>query len=402
MPRNGQYLPLSTGIMPTTQRVSHYPHPVRRVAAAGLLLAIILLGCPARKPSNPDRGTQKQPIAVEVAKVQPATFQETVRGIGSVRARMFVEVRPEIPGVIRGIHFEEGQEVAKGDLLFTLDDSKLVRELAERKAALEAGEAKVENARAVFKRVEELFRRRVAARADLDQAVADLRMAEAETSRLQASLHLTEERLADTRIVAPMNGIASRCPVDIGDYVKEGEDLVNLLQVDPASVSVHIPGRFAGQVREGQQAEVRVDAFPDRSFDGTVTFISPEIAERTRTFLVKITLPNPQRLLKPGAFATAVLITKIIEHRPAVPEEALVATSEGYFVFVVNGHKARLRRVEVGQRRAGIAEIREGIALGELVVQSGHMQLSDGAPIRISDQDDTARRSETEREETRR
>ncbi len=402
MPRNGRFPPLSTGVSAPTQRIRHYPSPGRQVAAVGLLLAILLFGCSARKSSTPDPDIQKPPVAVEVAKVQPATFHETVPGIGSVRAKTFVEVRPEIPGVIRGIHFEEGQDVAKGDLLFTLDDDKLVRELAERKAALNAGEAKVENARAVYKRIEELFRRRVAARADLDQALADLLTAEAEISRLKASLQLNEERLADTRIVAPMAGIASRCPVDIGDYVKQGEDLVNLIEVDPATVAVHVPGRFAGQVRDGQQAKVWVDAFPDRSFDGTVTFISPEVDERTRTFLVKITVPNPQRLLKPGAFATAVLTTKIVEHRPAVPEEALVATSEGYFVFVVNGHKARLRRVEVGQRRAGLAEIREGIAIGELVVRSGHMQLSDSATVRFIDKDETARGGQSEREEVRR
>jgi membrane fusion protein (multidrug efflux system) len=349
-----------------------------------VLAAVVLTGCRPEKaqPSGSEFGSA---VAVATAVVQPVTFYEKVVGVGSVRAAVAVVIRPEIAGVLEGMHFVEGSTIEQGKLLFTLSQEKLQRQIAERRAALAAANAALVNAQRAFARADELTRRRVLSQAEWDQAQAALHTAEAEVRRLQAEVQLSEERFSDTQIYAPMAGVLSERRVNVGDVVQPGEALVTLQQTHPMEVALRVPSRFAGRVALGQQAEAVIDAYPDRRFAGQVTFVSPEISEQTRDFLVKITIDNREGLLKAGGFATAEVTTGVLENRPAVPEAALVATREGYDVFVVAGDKAELRRVAVGQRQHGLAEIREGVAVGESVVYQGQMRLTDGTLVRVVD-----------------
>jgi membrane fusion protein (multidrug efflux system) len=319
---------------------------------------------------------------VEVVTVRPGTFRETIRGIGTLRAQETVEITPEMAGILRDIHFEEGQAVLSGDLLFTIDDSKLKRELKERKAALEQAVARLEIAQKTASRIRKLYKRRTVSEERWDQAETELQAAKAEVRRLKAAVGLIQERFKDTRIRAPFEGVVSERRVDAGDYVTPGQVLVTLYDTNNLEAEVKIPERHLDRVRKGQNAELMLPAYPERAYSGRVTFVGPAVDERTRNFLVKVRVEDPEETLKPGTFAAVTLIVEVRESQPAIPEEALVATREGYVVFAVEEEKAHQRKVRIGRREAGTAEILEGVSIGETVVREGHMQLSDGDAVK--------------------
>jgi membrane fusion protein (multidrug efflux system) len=354
---------------------------LRYILGFVVLPITLSLGCNQDTEENPQE-TAKD-IRVEVVSVQKKSFRETVRGIGTLRARETVEISPEMAGILRDTHFEEGQPVKRGDLLFTIDDSKLNRQLRERNAALEEAKARMEKAEKTAERISKLYKRHTVSEERWDQAVTEVEAARAEVNRLSAALELTRERFKDTRIRAPFRGVVSKRHVDPGDYVRRGEVMVTLYDTENMEAEVKIPERHMHRVQSEQKAELRIPAFPKSVFSGRVRFVSPAVAEHTRDFLVKVSVENSERKLKPGTFAGVTLITAVRESRPAVPEEALVATREGYIVFVVENGKARRRTVRIGQREAGMVEIREGARVGDTVVRTGHMRLSDGDRVSI-------------------
>jgi len=232
-----------------------------------------------------------------------------------------------------------------------------------------------------------------------DETWADLKTSRAEVRRLQAALALSRERLKDTLIHAPFDGVVSECRVDPGDFVVAGEILVTLFKLSEMEAVITVPDRHMGRIRKGQPAEVMVDAYPDHRISGRVTFVSPNVEELTRDFLVKAEVSNEENVLKPGAFAVASITVAVRENVPTVPERALVATREGYEVFVVQDGIARQRKVRIGQRQVGRAEVVEGLRTGEVVVTAGHLQLSDGNRVSVVSEGaldfDSARQKET-------
>jgi membrane fusion protein (multidrug efflux system) len=293
-----------------------------------------------------------------------------------------VVVRPEIAGLVRAIGFVEGTPVKEGQVLFELDEETLVKQLASRRAALRAAEASLVDARRTLDRRQQLWDHELIARAELDQARTDLALRRAEVDRLRAEVAAVESQRRETRVRAPFTGVISERRVHVGAYVTAGQELATVYQMDPLELEFYLSERHLGQVRRGQEVMVTVAAYPDRPFRGRVDFVGPAVREATRDFLVKAIIPNPDGLLKPGAFATALVTVDVREARPVVPEEALVATRLGYLIFTVEEGIARAREVRTGLRQDGMVEIIEGLQVGDRVVRSGHLRLSGGESVR--------------------
>jgi membrane fusion protein (multidrug efflux system) len=218
-----------------------------------------------------------------------------------------------------------------------------------------------------------------------DQVETELEAARAQVRELEADLERIRENLEDATITAAFAGAISEHHVDVGDFVDVGEHLATLYGIDPLEVAFTVSERFMGRIREGQQVTIRVDAFPDEPFTGEVHYVSPALAESTRDLLVKARIENAEGMLKPGAFASAVVTVETRADRPVVPERSLVATRTGYIVYVVEEGTARRREVKIGVREPGIVEVLEGVEVGERVVSKGHMNLSDGVPVMLED-----------------
>jgi RND family efflux transporter MFP subunit len=341
---------------------------------------VISAGCgPEQEDERPEARA-----AVETFMVEAMDFPVTVQGIGSLESTETVDIRSEIAGVIAEIRFEEGQQVSAGDLLFVLRDEKLQQELDAGKSSLKAARVAFEQARQSFERFSTLFEERIISAEEHERARTEMETARAEVQRLTARLAFLEEQLQETRIRAPMDGVLSETRFDPGSYVAAGDELVTLFTEDALNVAFWVPETAMGRVRPGQPVTVTVPAAAEPMFTGEVVFVSPSVDVQTRTLLVRATVEDDSGVLMPGVFARAAVTVDVRRQRPTVPEEALVATREGYYAYVIDrDSEARRRAVMVGSRRAGRVEIAEGLRAGEIVIRSGQMQLSEGDVVEV-------------------
>jgi membrane fusion protein (multidrug efflux system) len=298
----------------------------------------------------------------------------------TLRADESVTIRPEIPGRILEIRFQEGQEVREGDELITLDPAEYQAQLAESIASTKLNQLN-------FDRAREMLKKRLVSQQEYDEALARLQES-------QARQALDQVRLAKTRLRAPFAGVLGLRRVSPGDYVQIGHDIVNLEAIDTIKLDFRIPEIYLAQVRPGQDVEVQVDAFPNRSFTGEVYAIDPGIDEETRTLRLRARIPNPDRTLRPGMFARAALALERREDALLVPEQAIIPLGDDKFVFRVENGKAALTQVEIGQRREGKVEIRAGLARDDMVITAGQTpKVRDGTPVNVVAPDEQAYRA---------
>ncbi len=347
---------------------------------AGLWAAVLLCtGC-GGEPSRQDAS----PAPVQVETVRPRVFERIHRGVGTVRAAERVEIRPDAAGHVREIRFTRGTKVGKGDVLFVIDHAELEDRLAARRAELENLSVRLGKARRTRERVERAYGQGAATIEERDRVRSDVEGLEAEEQRLKSLIDLIGEQLRDTRVRAPLGGTMSDHRVDVGDFVSRGDLLATLFSDSALEVRFTLGQQAIVDARTGQSVRLTADTIAGGTFLGTVAYVAPSVDASTRQLPVVAVLDDPDGLLRPGVFVSVELISHVRRDVPSVPEEALIATREGYQVFVVKNGRARRREVEVGLRRPGLVEVRRGLDVGERVVRTGHMRLKDGQAVRVT------------------
>jgi len=312
------------------------------------------------------------PPGIVIEARAPATVRlpQSITTVGSLRSDEAVIVRPEIAGRVAEIGFREGQRVAKGQLLVRLDDSV-------QKADLERARANLTLSRSKYERAVDLRAKGFISGQARDEAENALKVA-------QADAELAAARLAKTEIRAPFGGLIGLRAVSVGDFVKEGQDLVNLEEVDPLKVDFRVPEVFLAQVKTGQALQVTLDAMPDRTWEGKVYAINPLVDASGRAIVIRAQASNPDGRLRPGMFARVRLLTSDVRESLMVPEESIFPVGDDKFVYKVVEGKALRQKVELGQRRDGQVEVTSGLAAADQVVTAGVVKLRDGAPVRVA------------------
>ena len=338
----------------------------------------------AQRPASVDQvagaapaGGGKAP-AVEVAKVASITLVDETQSVGSLRSRQGVMLRPEVAGRVSKILFNDGQRVHKGQLLVQFDDQLQAAQVSQAKAEMSIAAAN-------HKRNQELVAQNFISKRSLDESAAALEVA-------QAKLDLAQATLQRLKIVAPFDGVTGLRQVNVGDYLKDGSDVVNIEDIDAVLVDFRLPERFQAKVRPGQKAQLTVDALPGRPFAAIVQAVDPLIDANGRSVGVRGCIDNRQQQLRPGMFAR---VNAVFGSRPSalvIPEEAIVPQGGRTFVVkVVSGEKpdtlvSQRVPVKVGLRQPGKVEILEGLELDDTVVIAGHQRLQkDGTPVRVVD-----------------
>ncbi len=309
-------------------------------------------------------------VTVEAIKVATASLPQSITTVGSLRSDESITVRPEVAGRIGFIGFKEGQPVAKGTVLIRLDASVNEAELAQARANLVLAKSK-------YERAVDLAKSNFISGQARDEAENNYKVA-------QAALQLVEARLAKTEIRAPFSGVIGLRQVSVGDYVKEGADLVNLESIDPLKVDFRVPEVYLRQVKVGQVLQVQLDAQPGRIYEGRVYAINPLVDAAGRSIVIRAQVGNAETTLRPGMFARVRLITDQRQDALIVPEQALVPQGTEQFVFRILDGKAQRVKIEIGQRGDGKVEIVQGLAAGDLVVTAGQLKLRDGVPVVIA------------------
>jgi membrane fusion protein (multidrug efflux system) len=327
---------------------------------------------PAAAAGAPAKGGAPAGVAVEAIKVSMAKLPQALTAVGSLRSDETVIVRPEIAGRIAQILFREGERVAKGAVLVKLDDSVQQADLDKARANLVLSKSK-------FDRAEDLRKQGFISSQARDEAENNLKVAQADVELMQA-------RLSKLALHAPFAGTIGLRSVSLGEYVKEGQDIVNLESIDPLKVDFRVPEAALSQVRDGQTLQVTLDAIPDRAYDGRVYAINPLIDANGRAVVIRAQVSNRDGKLRPGMFARVRLFTAEVKDSALVPEESLFPVGDDKYVYKVVDGKALRQRVEIGQRRDGKVEITSGLGVNDVVVTAGHQKIRDGAAVKVAEQ----------------
>ncbi|HSC99618.1 MAG TPA: efflux RND transporter periplasmic adaptor subunit [Casimicrobiaceae bacterium] len=321
-------------------------------------------GAVAKAPAQAGPAT-----TVEAAKVATQPMPQTITAVGSLRSDESVTVRPEVAGRISAILFKEGQHVAKGMTLIRLDPAINAAEVQQARANLKLAQSK-------YDRAVELSQRNFISGQAKDEAENNLRVAE-------ASVALVEARLAKTEIKAPFSGMIGLRVVSVGDYVKEGADVVNLESIDPLKVDFRVPEIYLQQVQVGQTLTITLDALPGKTYDGRVLAVNPLVDAGGRSVVIRAIVRNQDTSLRPGMFARVRLITRDEKQALVIPEQAIVPQGDEQYVYrVVDGKVTRVK-VEIGQRRDSKVEILKGLEASDVVVTAGQLKLRDGMAVTI-------------------
>lgn len=312
------------------------------------------------------------PTAVIAARASLAAWSDPLEALGTLRADESVTLSATVTETIAELTFEGGESVAAGELLVRLADD-------EQRADLRVAQALRDERRNAVNRLAQLQSRNLAPRADVEDARARLRQAEAQIQALEA-------RLADTRIQAPFAGTVGFRNVSVGTLVTPGTELVTLDRLDVMKLDFTLPERALGQIQPGLALTATSAALPDTPFRGEIASIGTRIDPISRSITVRAELANPALALRPG-----MLMQVRLESAPrealVIPEEALMPQGQRQFVLTVQSdgeaYRVEEREVRIGARRAGEVEILEGLAENDLVVAHGTERVRDGQPTRL-------------------
>ena len=342
---------------------------MRRAIPCLFLASALLAGCSEKGggPGGPGGGGGMPPSAVETVVVHATSAPNTFETVGSLRSGEAIMLRPEVAGRVQQIHFSDGQQVAAGALLVTLDDA-LVR------AELNEANANLANSRRAYGRATELAQKQLIAKADLDKALAALGVDQARAASAAT-------RMSKAQIRAPFGGVLGLRKVSVGDYVEAGRDLVELVRLDPLEIELRAPEVALSSLAVGQKVLFGVDAFREDRFNATVVAISPIVELGGRSVALRARFDNPDNKLRPGMSARVRIELDSNGKALLVPEQAIVPTGEQKNVYTVVQGKAKLVPITIGMRLPGQVEVTSGLRDGDEVIVAGIQKIGDGAPV---------------------
>jgi multidrug efflux system membrane fusion protein len=353
-------------------------------AAAVLVLAVA--GCSDGKPQAP----RSAAVPVTVADVVQKTVPVQVRVIGTVEAYSTVGVKPQVTGEIIGVHFTEGQDVKRGQLLFHIDPSSFEADLKRVEANLIQDEAKLKNAQVEAERYANLMRQGIVPKEQAEQQLTNRDALEAAVNADRAQVLYDKVQLSYTKIYSPIDGRTGNLMLHRGNVVKANPDnpMVTINQVTPIYVTFSVPQQFLPQIKEcSARGKLKVEALIPHQEDparGTLSFIDNSVDLTTGTIKLKGTFQNADRRLWPGQFVNVALTLTEQPNAIVVPAQAVQTGQDGQYVFVVKAdNTVESRPVTVARSTDNQTVIEKGLRAGDRVVTDGQLRLVSGTKIEI-------------------
>lgn len=319
----------------------------------------------ATAKSRPDR---IGPTSVEAAPASLRDISTIIEAVGSTVASQSIEIVPRAEGRIEKINFNAGGDVAAGDVLAELDNDLEQADLVEAEALLRQANLELERARS-------LSENKIMAKSALEEIITKKATAE-------AALIRARQKLSDRTVTAPFAGTTGLRRVDVGARVTETTVITTLDDLSSVEIEFFISEQLYGLAEVGQAVVATTVAYPGRVFEGVLAEIDSRVDPNSRSFKVRARIPNRDRALPAGMFMH-VRMELASDNVVTVPEEAIVAEADASYVFIVDGEKVERRRIKVGRREVGYAEITEGLTMGALVVTRGVNKLRDGMPVTL-------------------
>jgi membrane fusion protein, multidrug efflux system len=380
---------------------------VSLIRALSLLSTVFMLigsmiAC-SGKSENADAGKQP-PVPVVVSKVLQKDMPVQIKAVGSVEAFSTVTIKPQVGGVLQEVHFSEGQDVHKGDLLFTIDPRPFQSQVVQAQANLERDKAQAQNARAVATRYEGLVKKDFVTAEQYDSMRTNADALEASVKAEEAAVENARLLLNYCTIRAPLDGRTGNLIVHPGNVMKENEtEMLSINQVRPIYVRFSVPGEQLAEVTRYNRGNLKVLAVSnqqgDKPVEGVLSFIDNGVDQSTGTILLKGTFQNPDGSLWPGEFVNVVLTLTTLANATVVPSQAVETGQQGQFVFVIKQDMtAEQRPVVPGLSVNQETVINQGLNPGETVVTDGQLRLLPGAKVEIKGGQSKTSQAEKSRE----
>lgn len=312
-------------------------------------------------------GNGTSPAVVAVAKARAVHWQDQFEVTGVVNAMSGIMLKSEVAGRVAKLYFHSGQHTQVGQPLIELNQSIL-------KAQLDQSIANKAQLNNNYDRLNELYKHKVASRAELEKALAASRANDAAIAAVQA-------QLAQTLIRAPFSGKLGLRQVELGDYVSPGAPLVNLQNLRTLRIDFSVPEAYVAKVHVGDRVQVHSDAYPDAALFGTVYATDSAIIVDTRSLGVRAKLNNSEEKLLPGMFVKLTVLSGAPKEWVAVPQTALNYSTAGTYIYRVQDNKASKVFVTLGPRVDNDILLTKGIQAGDSVVTGGQMKIFDQGPV---------------------
>lgn len=314
------------------------------------------------------------PVSTEIAKQE--NWPKEIHVIGSLSAVNSVTLSAEVGGVINAIHFEPGQKVEKGAAIVSLNDDAEKADLKRYKSQLSLAEI-------TLSRSEKLRKSDVESKANRDTKLA-------RNEEMEAFVNQAQAIIEKKNITAPFVGVLGISQVNLGQYLQPGMAIVTLTDLDKLYINFNIAERFRNELATGQKINFQVETLGNKTFEGVITTIEPQINEETRNVSVQASYDNTDHKLSPGMFADVTVILPQEESIISVPETALDYGLYGSSIYIVEGEdpkalKVKRSFVKSGDRRKGQVAILSGIEAGQRVVTAGQLKLDNGTAVSLSE-----------------
>ena len=358
---------------------------IYQMAKLSLLILMItfiglsLVSCKGVKKVEKENLVNVRVQPAEKKKVQP--YLETT---GTLNAYEEVSVSSEVDGIVRQLKVEEGSLVNKGSLLVEINDVDYTLDLKRSEAASKQAEANLDNAQAEYKRQEALYKEELVTKQQFDDITTKVALAKAALDGAKATLAMSREKLTRTKVYSPLNGAVKEKKISVGDYVRNGTPLLQLIRVNPLKLNFTVSEKDVASIKIGQEVAFSVDAYPAKQFKGKISLLYPNVEEKTRTLQAEALVPNSDRLLKPGFFVRILIYTTAQREVVLAPITALLYDNSVIRIFVVDGNKARERVIKTGGKYGESVEVLEGLQEKEQIVVIGQNNLSEGVKVNVA------------------
>jgi len=346
-------------------------------------LALGFSGCGNKNAGTPPKPIRPVTAAKAVQKDVPIYLDE----IGNCTAFESVTIQPQVSGPIVDIHFKDGMELNKGDILFTIDQRPFQAALDKARATLEQDRAKAVYAVAQLRRNDELQKTKVIAAQEFENARSTSQSSNATVQADEAAVSEAQINLDYCTIRSPIQGRASKKLVDVGNVVSPSTQLLLIQRQDPIYVDFTVPEASLPKVRQYREANtLKVEASfaddPQKRRTGEFDFLDSGVQQNTGTVRMRAVLDNQDRLFWPGQFVNVRILLDTLKNTVLVPNEAVQVGNAGPFVFVIKADQTvEIRPVKIGQRQGDDMAILQGVQAGEKVVVTGQLALAPGTQV---------------------
>jgi membrane fusion protein, multidrug efflux system len=360
-----------------------HPKLIIAITVAGMILLILILGgikaLQISQAVAKGKAFKMPPTAVTSLSVKESDEAPVLEAVGSLASPQGVMLSADLPGIVESISFESGSGATNGQLLVQLDTR-------QEEAQLRTARAKLDFARQNLERAQDLNEKRVIAKSAFDEAKSGYDAALAAVDETQATIDRKTIR-------APFSGAIGIRQVNVGQYLKSGDPIVQLESLDPIYVNFALPQQYLGKLAVGQEVHIQADGLPDKLFTGTITAINSIVDTSTRNIQVQATIRNPEHLLRAGMFAAVQSLLPEKKKVIMIPATSIQYAPYGDSVFVIEQMKgpdgtsylgAREQSVVLGKTHGDQIEVVSGLKEGEEIATSGIFKLNQGSEVKVN------------------